>query len=68
MRCRATGCWHDWVNGCCARVVSSSPAHYWAIHELALAPDSISDEVKTDVRQSLARAIKVNARPLTVAE
>jgi SAM-dependent methyltransferase len=40
----------------------------YAIHELALTPDTISDEVKTDVRQSLARAIKVNARPLTVAE
>lgn len=40
----------------------------YAIHELALTPDAISDEVKTDVRQSLARAIKVNARPLTVAE
>lgn len=40
----------------------------YAIHELALTPDTISVEVKTDVRQSLARAIKVNARPLTVAE
>jgi hypothetical protein len=40
----------------------------YAIHELALTPDTISVEVKTDVRQSLARAIKVNARPLTVVE
>jgi SAM-dependent methyltransferase len=40
----------------------------YAIHELALTPDTISDEVKTDVRQSLAREIKVNARPLTVVE
>jgi hypothetical protein len=31
-------------------------------------PDTIADEIKTDVRQSLARAIEVNARPLTVTE
>ena len=40
----------------------------YAIHELALTPDTISDEIKTDVRQSLSRAIKVNARPLTITE
>lgn len=40
----------------------------YAIHELALTPDTVSDQVKTDIRQSLARAIKVNARPLTIAE
>lgn len=44
------------------------PGGRYAIHELALTPDTVSDEIKTDVRQSLARAIKVNARPLTVAE
>ncbi|GBE65902.1 methyltransferase [Mycobacterium sp. MFM001] len=44
------------------------PGGRYAIHELALTPDTVSDEVKTDVRQSLARAIKVNARPLTVTE
>ncbi|HXY65677.1 MAG TPA: methyltransferase domain-containing protein [Mycobacterium sp.] len=44
------------------------PGGRYAIHELALTPDATSDAVKTDVRQSLARAIKVNARPLTVAE
>lgn len=44
------------------------PRGRYAIHELALTPDTVSAEVKTDVRQSLARAIKVNARPLTVAE
>ncbi|BBY08267.1 class I SAM-dependent methyltransferase [Mycobacterium noviomagense] len=44
------------------------PGGRYAIHELALTPDTIADDVKTDVRQSLARAIKVNARPLTVAE
>jgi SAM-dependent methyltransferase len=44
------------------------PRGRYAIHELALTPDSVSEEVSTDIRQSLARAIKVNARPLTVAE
>lgn len=44
------------------------PGGRYGIHELALTPDTVSDAVKTDVRQSLARAIKVNARPLTVAE
>jgi SAM-dependent methyltransferase len=44
------------------------PGGRYAVHELALIPDTISDEAKTDVRQSLARAIKVNVRPLTVAE
>lgn len=44
------------------------PRGRYAIHELALTPDDLPEEVTTDVRQSLARAIKVNARPLTVAE
>jgi SAM-dependent methyltransferase len=44
------------------------PGGRYAIHELVLTPDTVSDAVKTDIRQSLARAIKVNARPLTVAE
>ncbi|HTQ18132.1 class I SAM-dependent methyltransferase [Mycobacterium sp.] len=44
------------------------PNGRYAIHELALTPDDVPEEVSTDIRQSLARAIKVNARPLTVAE
>lgn len=44
------------------------PRGRYAIHELALTPDDLPEEVTTDIRQSLARAIKVNARPLTVAE
>ncbi len=44
------------------------PSGRYAIHELALTPDNVSEEISTDIRQSLARAIKVNARPLTVAE
>jgi SAM-dependent methyltransferase len=44
------------------------PHGRYAIHELALTPDTVSTEISTDIRQSLARAIKVNARPLTIAE
>ncbi|BBZ68329.1 methyltransferase [Mycolicibacterium insubricum] len=44
------------------------PGGRYAIHELALTPDDVDDSVKTDVRQALARSIKVNARPLTEAE
>lgn len=44
------------------------PRGRYAIHELALTPDDLPEEIGTEVRQSLARAIKVNARPLTVAE
>lgn len=44
------------------------PGGRYAIHELGLTPDDLDEEVKTSVRRELARAIKVNARPLTVAE
>ncbi|ETW24337.1 class I SAM-dependent methyltransferase [Mycobacterium gastri] len=44
------------------------PRGRYAIHELALTPDDVPDDISTEVRQSLARAIKVNARPLTIAE
>ena len=44
------------------------PGGRYAIHELALTPDGLSDEIKTDIRRALAKSIKVNARPLTVAE
>ena len=30
-------------------------------------PDGLADEIKDDIRREMARAIKVNARPLTVA-
>jgi SAM-dependent methyltransferase len=40
----------------------------YAVHELALTPDDLPDETKTEIRHALARTIKVNARPLTVAE
>jgi len=44
------------------------PGGRYAVHEMALTPDAIPEQVKTEVRQSLARAVRVNARPLTVAE
>lgn len=44
------------------------PGGRYAIHELALTPDDVPEQIATEVRQSLARSIKVNARPLTVAE
>lgn len=40
----------------------------YAIHELALTPDLIDDNVKTEIQKELALAIKVNARPLTEKE
>lgn len=44
------------------------PGGRYAIHELGLQPDDLDQDVKIDLRRDLARAIKVNARPLTVAE
>ncbi|WP_025735979.1 class I SAM-dependent methyltransferase [Mycobacterium genavense] len=44
------------------------PRGRYAIHELALTPDTVSEEISTEIRQALARSIKVNARPLTIAE
>ncbi len=44
------------------------PGGRYAIHELALHPDTLTDEQKTEIRKSLARSIKVNARPLTETE
>lgn len=44
------------------------PGGRYVIHELALVPDGIDPEIATELRKDLARAIKVNARPLTEAE
>ncbi|OMC35117.1 methyltransferase [Mycobacterium sp. GA-1841] len=44
------------------------PGGRYAIHELGLTPDGLADEIKDDIRRQMAQAIKVNARPLTVAE
>ena len=40
----------------------------YAIHELGLTPEELSDEKKSEIQRELAVAIKVNARPLTVHE
>lgn len=44
------------------------PGGRYAIHELALEPDTLTDGQKTEIRKALARSIKVNARPLTTGE
>lgn len=44
------------------------PGGRYAIHELALNPDTLSDTEKAEIRKALARSIKVNARPLTETE
>jgi len=44
------------------------PGGFYGIHELGLTPDNIDANVKNDVQVSLAKAIKVNARPLTKTE
>lgn len=44
------------------------PGGRYAIHELGLVPEDLSKDIKTEIRKGLARAIKVNARPLTLTE
>ena len=44
------------------------PGGRYAVHELGLLPDDLDDETKTGLRRDLARVIKVNVRPLTIAE
>ncbi|BBZ03056.1 methyltransferase [Mycolicibacterium chitae] len=44
------------------------PGGRYAIHELGLKPDNLPQDTKDAVRRDLARSIKVNARPLTIAE
>jgi cyclopropane fatty-acyl-phospholipid synthase-like methyltransferase len=43
------------------------PGGRYGLHELALRPDGLPDEVKHDVRAELSRSIHVGARPVTVA-
>ena len=40
----------------------------YAIHELGLTPDNISEELKAEIQNDFALTIKVNARPLTKNE
>jgi SAM-dependent methyltransferase len=43
------------------------PGGRYAVHELALGPGPVPDAAGTEIRRALARAIRVNARPLPVA-
>lgn len=43
------------------------PGGRYAIHELGVAPDDIDEDYYTRLRRDLARAIRVNARPMTAA-
>jgi SAM-dependent methyltransferase len=44
------------------------PGGRYGIHELALTPDTVPATTKATIQRALARAIRVNARPLTVAD
>ncbi len=44
------------------------PGGRYAIHELGLTPDGISQQTKDEIRREMSQAIKVNARPLTTQE
>lgn len=44
------------------------PGGRFGLHEIALVPDDLAESTKRDIRAGLARAIKVNARPLTQLE
>lgn len=41
---------------------------FYLIHELGLIPDSINQQVKNQIQKELSKIIRVNARPLTIAE
>ncbi|APT85020.1 class I SAM-dependent methyltransferase [Corynebacterium aquilae] len=49
-----------------ARILT--PGGILVSHELLLTPNTLAEEYKTHIRHDLARAIHVNARPLTVHE
>src|SRR5690554_2047921 len=44
------------------------PGGLYAIHEIGLTPNDISEHLKADIQKELAKTIRVNARPLTVLE
>ena len=44
------------------------PGGLFAIHELSLQPDAISEEKKKEIQKALSEVVKVNARPLTKQE
>lgn len=44
------------------------PGGYYGIHELSLTPDDLPEADKAEIQKGMAKAIKVNARPLTQKE
>lgn len=44
------------------------PGGLYAIHEISLTPNTISEELKSTIQKDLATSIRVNARPLTTDE
>lgn len=44
------------------------PGGYYGIHELGLTPDDLPEAEKAEIQKGMAKAIKVNARPLTLKE
>ncbi len=40
----------------------------YGIHELGLTPNDVDESVKSEVNRALSKVIKVDARPLTMAE
>lgn len=44
------------------------PGGKYAIHELGLMPEELPEDKKAEIQRDLAKAIRVNARPLTIAE
>ena len=44
------------------------PGGYYAIHELGLQPDEVSEEVKNSLFKDLSSNIRVHARPMTAKE
>ena len=41
---------------------------YYGIHELGIAPDSVSEEIKEDIYRELSETIRVHAHPMTAME
>lgn len=44
------------------------PGGRYAIHELGLTPDNLSNEIKSEIKKDLSKVIHVGARPLTISE
>jgi hypothetical protein len=44
------------------------PGGRYAVHELCLVPDDVDADVRRDVEATLAAAVRVGVRPLTIAE